>query len=72
MRELVFSYEFDASTDKMICDQLVENVLSPGINERPLLETDLTLDRAVMIASQIESAVNQQQSLDVLKTLYTT
>lgn len=63
LRELVVTCEFGACADEMIRDQLVENVLSPRIRERLLLETDLTLDRAVTIASQIESASDQAKSI---------
>lgn len=46
----------------MIRDKLIEHVFSPRIRERLLLETDLTLDRAVKITSQIESAANPVQN----------
>ncbi len=38
-------------------------MLSQRIHERLLLETDLTLDRAITIASQIESASDQAKSI---------
>ncbi len=63
LRELVVTCEFGACADEMIRNQLVENVLSPRIRERLLLETDLTLDRAVTIANQIESASDQAKSI---------
>lgn len=62
LRELVVTCEFGACADDMIRDQSVENVLSPRIRERLLLEIDLTLDRAVTIASQIESAADHAKS----------
>lgn len=41
----------------------MENVLSPRIRERLLLETDLTLDKPVTIVSQIESEADQAKSI---------
>ncbi len=41
----------------MIRDQIVEKTCTPRIWERLLLETDLTLRKAITITGQIESAV---------------
>jgi len=61
--KLAVSCVFVARTDEMIRDNIIENWLSPRIRERLLLDTDLTLDRAVMTASQIESAADQAKSI---------
>lgn len=43
----------------MLRDQLVEHVNSHRVRERLLLETDLTLDKAITIATQMEAAGEQ-------------
>ncbi|KAK3526387.1 hypothetical protein QTP70_025423, partial [Hemibagrus guttatus] len=63
LQELVVTCEFGACADEMIRDQLMENVLSPRIRERLLLETDVMLDIAVTVVSQIESAADQVKSI---------
>lgn len=47
----------------MIRDQLIEHVSNPNIRETLLLEPDLTLDKALTIASQVESAVQQAKAI---------
>ena len=51
---------FDDKMEKMICNQLIEHVTNPNIRERLLLDPDLTLDKVVTIAIQLESVVNRQ------------
>uniref|UniRef100_A0A669FAM3 Reverse transcriptase domain-containing protein n=1 Tax=Oreochromis niloticus TaxID=8128 RepID=A0A669FAM3_ORENI len=63
LRDLASKCEFDDRTEEMIRDQLVEHVSSPSIRERLLLEPDLTLDKAVTLATQMESAVQQAKSV---------
>lgn len=41
----------------MVCDQIVEKTCMPRIRERLLLEPDLTLEKTLTIARQIEAAV---------------
>ncbi len=47
----------------MLRDQLVENVASHHIREKLLLETDLTLSKAIIIATQIEAAGEQVKTI---------
>ncbi len=59
--------------DDMIRDQIVEKRYTSRIRERLLLETDLTLQKAIPIAGQIESAVAKamertETSVNVLHT----
>ncbi len=42
--------------------RLVEHVTNSNIRERLLLESDITLDKAVKIATQVESAVQQAKT----------
>lgn len=43
--------------DEMICDQLVEETAIPRLCEQLLLEPELTLQKAIVTAGQIESAI---------------
>lgn len=43
----------------MLHDQLVEHVNGHRVRERLLLETDLTLDKTITIATQMEAAGEQ-------------
>lgn len=54
---------FEDKTDEMIRDQLIEHVTDSSIRERLLLETDLTLDKAVTVATQVELAVTQAKMI---------
>ncbi len=47
----------------MLRDQLVENVASHRIREKLLLETELTLSKAFIIATQIEAAGEQVKTI---------
>lgn len=55
--ELASKYGFEDKTDEMMRDQLIEHVSNPNIRERLLFKSDLTLDKALTIASQVKSAV---------------
>ena len=50
----------------MLRDQLVEHVSSQRIRERLLLETNLTLERAITLATQIEAALVQAKSISAI------
>lgn len=63
LRDLASTCEFGEHTDEMIRDQLIENVCSPRIRERLLLETDLNLNRAITLATQIEAAADQAKAI---------
>lgn len=63
LRDLASKCGFDDKTDEMIRDQLIEHVINPSIRERLLLEPDLSLDKAVTIATQVESAVQQATTI---------
>ncbi len=54
---------FDDKTNEIICNQLIEHLTNSNIRRRLLLEPDLTLDKAVTNATQVESAV-QAKTID--------
>lgn len=56
LRDSAASCDFAATLDEMLCDQLVENVSSHRIRERLLLESELTLEKAITIATPTEAA----------------
>ena len=62
LRQLASTCEF-ANGDDMIRDQLVEHVAHARIRERLLLKQKLTLEDAVTIASQMESAGEQAKCM---------
>ena len=62
LRQLAATCEF-ANGDDMIRDQLVEHVAHARIRERLLLKQKLTLEDAVTIASQMESAGEQAKCM---------
>uniref|UniRef100_A0A8C1GVZ8 Uncharacterized protein n=1 Tax=Cyprinus carpio TaxID=7962 RepID=A0A8C1GVZ8_CYPCA len=66
--ELLVNCEFGALADDMMRDQIVEKTCSPRIRECLLLETDLTLQKAVTIAGQIESAVAEAKAMESTET----
>ncbi|ROL52318.1 hypothetical protein DPX16_18686 [Anabarilius grahami] len=53
------SCRFEDKSDDMVRDQLLERLLSDSIREMLLLESDLTLDTAVTLATQMEAAADQ-------------
>lgn len=63
LRDLASKCGFDDRANEMIRDQLVKHVANPNIRERLLLEPELTLDKALTIASQVESAVQQAKAI---------
>ncbi|KAL1274350.1 hypothetical protein QQF64_027164 [Cirrhinus molitorella] len=63
LRDLATTCDFSAILDEMLRDQLVENVSSHRIRERLLLESELTLEKAITIATQIEAAGEQAKLL---------
>uniref|UniRef100_A0A096LWH5 CCHC-type domain-containing protein n=1 Tax=Poecilia formosa TaxID=48698 RepID=A0A096LWH5_POEFO len=63
LRDLASKCDFDDKTEEMIRDQLVEHIFNSRIRERLLLEPDLTLDKTVTLAAQMESAAYQAKAL---------
>lgn len=63
LRELAATCDFGSNTDEMLRDQFLENVSNSHIRERLLMEPNLTLDKAVTIATQMESAAEQAKSI---------
>lgn len=66
LRDLATTCEFGDKEDEMLRDQLVEHVSSQRIRERLLLETNLTLERAITLATQIEAALMQAKSISAI------
>uniref|UniRef100_A0A8C6V5S1 Gypsy retrotransposon integrase-like protein 1 n=1 Tax=Neogobius melanostomus TaxID=47308 RepID=A0A8C6V5S1_9GOBI len=63
LRDLASRCNFEDKMDEMIRDQLIEHVTASRIRERLLLEPDLSLDKAITLATQVESAANQAKSM---------
>ncbi len=68
LRELLVTCDFGALADDMIRDQIVEKTCTSRIRERLLLETDLTLQKAITITGQIESAVAEAKAMERTET----
>ncbi|KAL7856478.1 hypothetical protein SRHO_G00153770 [Serrasalmus rhombeus] len=62
-RGLLVHCDFGTLADDMIRDQLVEKTCNSRIRERLLLETDLTLQKAITIAGQMESAATEAKAM---------
>ena len=58
---MVVTCEFGELADEMIQDQLIEKTNSSCIGERLLLVMELTLQKAITMAGQIESAMVEAQ-----------
>uniref|UniRef100_A0A8C2ARP7 Reverse transcriptase domain-containing protein n=1 Tax=Cyprinus carpio TaxID=7962 RepID=A0A8C2ARP7_CYPCA len=63
LRHLATTCEFADNLDDMLRDQLVENIANPRIHERLLVESKLTLEIAITIATQLEAADAQAKSM---------
>ena len=63
LRDLVSTCDFGDRENEMIRDQLIENVCNSRIRERLLLEPELSLERALTLATQIESAAHQAKAI---------
>lgn len=61
--ELSAACDFGDMEEQMLCDQLVEWAASYHIRDRLLLELDLILNKAVSIAVQMETALNNSEIL---------
>ncbi len=57
LREMVRTCAFGDMEHEMVRDQIVEKTCMPRIRERLLLEPELTLEKSLTIARQIEAAV---------------
>ncbi|KAI7797371.1 hypothetical protein IRJ41_000339 [Triplophysa rosa] len=68
LRELLVNCDFGMLADDMLRDQIVEKMCTPRIREHLLLETDLTLQKAITIAGQIESAVAEAKAMEHTET----
>jgi len=58
LREMLVLCEFGNAEQDMLRDQIVEKAHSGRIRERLLLEDKLTLDKAIQIANQVETAAH--------------
>ncbi|XP_061103089.1 uncharacterized protein LOC133131697 isoform X1 [Conger conger] len=63
LRELVSTCELGTVADDMIRDQLVEKTNSSRIRESLLLESELTLQKAITLASHIETVLADAQAM---------
>ena len=63
LRHLASTCDFGDRADEVLRDQLVEHVLNPKIRERLLMDSALTLEKAVNTATQIEAAYEQAKAI---------
>lgn len=64
--ELLKPCNYGDLRDKLILDQLIEKTNCPQLRERLLLEREtLTLDKAVAISKEVESALNESEQLGI-------
>ena len=50
LRQLISRCEYGGLTDSILRDQLVEKILSNPLREKMLMESDLTLEKAILMA----------------------
>ena len=62
LRERASTCDFGDRADEVIRDQLVEHLRNPRIRERLLMDSALTLERAMTTATQIEAATEQAKA----------
>uniref|UniRef100_A0A5S6QVH7 Retrotransposon gag domain-containing protein n=1 Tax=Trichuris muris TaxID=70415 RepID=A0A5S6QVH7_TRIMR len=65
LRKLVIFCEYGQLEEEMIRDQIIEGTNSVPLRKRLLAEDGLTLDKAVLIARQMENVENDSDSEDV-------
>ena len=63
LRELAVTCNFGAMRDEMIRDQLVEKTISDKICEKLFIEENLTLARAIQVATHIEEAMEGSKAV---------
>ncbi|XP_070537506.1 uncharacterized protein [Ptychodera flava] len=69
LKELVAQCNFGSLADEMVRDQLIEKTNSTRVRERLLMEPDtLTLEKAVTLAEQIESALADSHVIGIDST----
>lgn len=59
LRGLTETCGFGSLTKDIICDQLIEKTCMPQIRDHLLLEADIKLEDAVVIATQVDQAVKE-------------
>lgn len=64
LRDLISRCDYGVLADDMIRDQLIERTVEPRIRERLLLEPELTLETALTLAKQVESAIKESQCMN--------
>uniref|UniRef100_A0A5S6QCG5 RNA-directed DNA polymerase n=1 Tax=Trichuris muris TaxID=70415 RepID=A0A5S6QCG5_TRIMR len=63
LKELAATCAFGALEEESIRDQLIEGTSSPAVRERLLSVDNLTLDKAILIAQQMETAKREASCL---------
>ena len=63
LRDLASTCEFGDKNDEMLRDQLIEYLSNARIRERLLLELGLNLEKAITLATQMESAAEQAKCI---------
>ncbi|CAM4476884.1 unnamed protein product [Lepidochelys kempii] len=67
LRSLIVICDFGNMADEMIRDQLIEKTTMLHVRERLLLEPQLTLEKAITIGTQIESATAEAKIMSMNK-----
>lgn len=63
LRDMARSCNYGTLHDQIVCDQFIEGILCDKTREKLLLEPDkLTLNQAVVIALQVEAALEMLQA----------
>ncbi|XP_075774672.1 uncharacterized protein LOC142826315 [Pelodiscus sinensis] len=65
LRSLIVTCDFGNMADEMIRDQLIEKTTMLRVRERLLLEPQLPLEKAITIATQIESAIAEAKIMSM-------
>ena len=69
LRELAVTCNFGAMRDEMIRDQIVEKTISDKIREKLFMEENLTLARAIQVATRIEEAMEGAKAVTASASL---
>ena len=64
LRDLASTCDFGDFLDDAICDQLIEKMNNHKIRERLLADENIDLDKAIVVAVRLESAIKDARSME--------
>ena len=64
LRDLTSTCDFGDFLDDAICDQLIEKMNNHTIRERLLADENIDLDKAIVVAVRLESAIKHARSME--------